>query len=184
MLVKKTGRPKGSTNKVKEIVKEDYTNTKYDKLSERQKKIFDCYVKYRTLTRVSSELDINTGDLSRVYKSDAFQLALKEFNSLLADKISYNTATIIDKLWEEYSKDDTPSAVKVNILVHLGKHIGMWSNSTGKDSTPSVQYNIVNYHTIESEINSNKLAVEKELIKIDTIQDDTPDGVQVLTYAT
>lgn len=184
MIRKPAGRPKGSTNKTKEVVVESYTNTKYDKLTDRQKRVFDLYTKYRTLTKVSNELNMSSGDLSRVYKSDAFQLALKEFNSLLSDKINYDAAVIVDKLWEQYCDDSTPPAVRVQILVHLGKHIGMWANSTGnKDSTPSVQYNIVNYNTIESEINANRLEVEKELVKVDTIEDaDIPDGIQILSY--
>lgn len=157
------------------------TKTYYEKLSEKQKLVFNSYVRHRAINTVARELSLDPREVAGIYRSQGVQLALKEYNEALTSKVSYDQATIIDKLWEEYSDPDTPKAVKVNILTLLGKAIGMWNNSTGQSSPSTVQYNVVNYNTVAEEVNKNKKEVEKELVKIEE-ESDLPDNIHILEY--
>lgn len=154
----------------------------YEALTPRQREFFDLYIQTRTLTSVYTKLNWNSGDCLRVYQSVGVQEALKEHNENLKTSSQYNEAIIIDKLWYEYSDPDTPKNVKVQILVQLGKHIGMWANTTGaskETGTKSVTYNIVNYSGIKEEIDKNKEEVEK----IKDQEFDIPDGITITDYS-
>lgn len=152
----------------------------YANLSQQQKSIFDSYIENRSISGVARELGLNKGIVHRQFNSAVFQLALTDFNKQLADKVTYNAATIIDKLWFEYSDPDTPKAVKVQILIHLGKYIGMWNTNNNDKGPATVQYNIVNYNNLTNEIDKNKDAIDVELSKE---PDDTPEGVELLTFS-
>lgn len=149
-------------------------------LTTKQQAFFDVYIKHRSIAKVIKELDITSNAAYSIYRSRNVQAALKEFNQDLQDKVVYDTATIIDKLWEEYADEETPKNVKVQILVWLGKHIGMWANSlsTGDKDKSTVTYNIVNYN-IEKEIEKNMGEVEKI---IDTTELDLSTGIVITDY--
>jgi predicted DNA-binding protein YlxM (UPF0122 family) len=155
---------------------------KYENLTDRQKKIFDLYVESRSIDAVAKAMDVSNGDIWRTYQSDKFQLALTEYNKALVDKVSYTEAVIIDELWKNYNAEGVGMKDKITILTLLGKHIGMWSNAVQeKDQKASIQYNIVNYNGISSEIEKNKDAIEAQVIEE---TDDVPEGIQLLTYGT
>jgi hypothetical protein len=59
----------------------------------------------------------------------------------------------------------------------LGKHIGMWATQAKDNSKPNIQYNIINY-----EIEKNKDEVEK-VINAPVVEDDTPQGFEVINYS-
>ena len=150
--------------------------SKYEKLTDRQKKVFNSYIKTRTLHQTAIDLDMNEGDLSRVYQSDNFQLALSEYNNSIADKVGYNAAVIIDKLWGLYNDEDVPNKEKINILVLLGKHIGMWANAVReKDAKASIQYNIVNYNGVREEIQVHAQEIKQ-------VENETPAGFKILEF--
>jgi hypothetical protein len=125
----------------------------YEALTPKQKEFFDLYTQTRTIASVVSKTGWNSGDTLKVYQSVGVQAALAEHNENLKTTSQYNEGIIIDKLWFEYADPDTPKNIKVQILVQLGKHIGMWANSTGTSKevgTKSVTYNIVNYSGIKN----------------------------------
>lgn len=156
--------------------------TAYDKLGPRQKKFFDVYVQTRTINSIAVEFNVKWYEANEVYCSPNFQKALKEYNANLEKYSVYNQAVIIDKLWLEYNDSATPKNVKVNILVMLGKHIGMWANQTKNqlETKGSVTYNIVNYSNVMEEIDKNKEAVDKEREAVE--QNDLPSGIEITSY--
>lgn len=153
----------------------------YDKLTPRQRKHFDHYVEHRSLNAMVTAFHSDIRAVKGVYNSKAFQLALKEHNEALKDKVMYTEAKVIDELWKRYNDFDSPPNVRVQILVLLGKHIGMWANTsqTAKEMNKSVTYNIVNYAEVKGEIDKNKEAVEEAKDKPEL---DIPDGVQITEY--
>jgi hypothetical protein len=154
----------------------------YEALTPKQKEFFDLYVETRTIASVVRKLGWNTGDTLKVYQSVGVQAALAEHNENLKTTSHYNEAVIIDKLWFEYADPETPKNVKVQILVQLGKHIGMWANTTGatkEAGAKSVTYNIVNYAGIKQEIEKNI----EEIEKVKDHEFDLPDGITITDYS-
>ena len=156
-------------------------NPFYDKLTPRQRKHFDHYVENRSLSSMVTAFHSDIRAVKGVYNSKAFQLALKEHNELLKDKVMYTEAVVIDELWKRYNDGDSPPNVKVQVLVLLGKHIGMWANTskTADKINQSHTYNIVNYNEVKKEIEDNKEEVEKAKDDPDL---DVPEGVQIVEY--
>lgn len=154
------------------------SNKENYKLTTKQKRVFDSYVQTRAINASAVELGMNNWDVLEVYNSKNFQLALRDYNEELSNTVAYNAAVIIDELWKTYGSEGIAHKDKINILTLLGKHIGMWANVTkNNDAKPNVQYNIVNYHNITSEISKNEKEIEAKLI-----EDDIPEGFKVLTY--
>lgn len=152
---------------------------KEPKLTEKQKRVFDSYIQTRSIDKTARELELNNWDCTEVYNSKNFQIALREYNDQMMDKVAYNAAVIIDELWKTYGSEGISHKEKINILTLLGKHIGMWaSTSRQDDAKPSIQYNIVNYNNITGEIEKHEKEVKAELIE----NNDTPEGFKVLTY--
>jgi len=161
-----------------ELKRKPLSTEYYEKLGPRQKEFFDLYVKHRTLSAVQKKLDWTTRDTYKIFNSVTVQKALDEYNENIKTTSYYNEAVIIDELWKEYFIAKT-SKDRTNILVLLGKAIGMWSNltQTNKDGS-KVTYNIVNYNNIKEEIDKNKEEVEKEKDKEINI----PDGFEITNY--
>ena len=133
----------------------------YLKLTKKQKEFFDVYVKNRSIYKTAKELNISEGNADQIFKSVRVMEALEEYNKELKDKTQYNEAVIIDELWKLYNDPDATIKDKRETLIWLGKHINMWSNlSNKKDSTPNIQYNIVNYNQIEHEVKENQQLIE------------------------
>jgi hypothetical protein len=153
----------------------------YEKLTPKQKEFFDLYVNTRTIYSLAKTFNVLEREARRVYGSKGFQEALAEHNDQLKDVTMYNEAVIIDKLWNEYGDSETPKNVKVNILVMLGKHIGMWANTTKKEETKnSYTYNVINYANVKDEIEKNKEEVDKAKDEPDF---DGIDGVEIIDYS-
>jgi hypothetical protein len=154
----------------------------YEVLTDKQRQFFEEYTRTRTISSVASKFGWTAGDTLKVYQSVGVQAALAEHNENLKTTSQYNEGVIIDKLWLEYADPETPKNIKVQILVHLGKHIGMWANTTGTSKeagVKSVTYNIVNYSGIKDEIEKNKEEVEK----IKDYEFDLPDGITITDYS-
>jgi hypothetical protein len=147
------------------------------KLKPKSKEVFDKYIELRSLWKVSQVLGIHPSEVYGFYNTIIFQTALKEYNEALLDKVSYNSAVIIDELWKLYNDDSTGNKSKIDILAMLGKHIGMWATQTKDNSKPNIQYNIINY-----EIDKHKDEVEKVINTLQPIADDTPLGFEVISY--
>lgn len=153
----------------------------YNNLTPKQKEFFDIYVQTRAINPIQKQLGWSWKDLSLVYSSVGVQKALKEYNENIQETSAYNAAVIVDKLWLEYNDQETPKNVKINILVMLGKHIGMWANTVSqkdKKTVGNTTYNIVNYGAVKEEIDKNKTEVEK--VKDQEL--DIPEGVTLADY--
>ena len=85
---------------------------------------------------------------------------------------------IIDRLFKEAMSASNPSA-RINALVWVGKHIGMWKDKDEKEEG-GVTYNIVNYGASEKEM---KKVIDAEP-GVEKIQENTtlPEGVTVLQF--
>lgn len=93
-----------------------------------------------------------------------------------------NEKVIIKKLWEEATKQGMGSsqAARINALVWIGKHIGMWKDKveTQEDKTPTIQ--VINYgmneKEVKKELNKPEVVEQKDKISL-------PEGVIVLDYS-
>lgn len=82
---------------------------------------------------------------------------------------------ILERLWEEARNigEGASHAARINALVWMGKHIGMWKNKEEKEDT-QVTYNIIQYNTPQIEqitkaIEDNREEVEsaKDSVSLD-----------------
>lgn len=117
----------------------------------------------------------------KILNSDS---VVREINQRMADKDTaywINDNIIVKKLWEEatdYSERSTQAA-RINALVWIGKHIGMWQEKKEeeKDTRPVIQ--ITNYGVPEEKFKeeASKPEVEREIENVRL-----PEGVQILDY--
>lgn len=89
-----------------------------------------------------------------------------------------NEQAVIERLWKEALTANAASA-RINALVWVGKHLGMWREKQEENNT-SVTYNVINYGVDEKEVrqtieNTPEVELAKDKVKL-------PEGVQVLTY--
>lgn len=157
--------------------------SKYDKLTPKQKEFFDLYIRYRSINPIVTQTGYFEKEVRRLYSSKGVQEALLEHNENLKETTYYNEAVIIDKLWCEYMDEKTPKNVKINVLVLLGKHIGMWANASRQKENKtnrSINYNVINYNNMKEEIEANKEAVEKAEKDMDL---DIPKGITITEYS-
>jgi len=82
---------------------------------------------------------------------------------------------IIDRLWKEGTEAKTASA-RVNALVWVGKHLGMWQEKESEES--KTIYNIINYATAEDTMVKT---IEQEDVSPDKLAP-LPEGVAVLSF--
>ena len=92
---------------------------------------------------------------------------------------------ILKKLWEEATNTDRGSshAARINALVWLGKHLGMWQDRVPVQEDNKITYNVINYsdngelkNKIVDKIEENKEEVEQQKDK------SLPEGVVLLNY--
>jgi len=89
-----------------------------------------------------------------------------------------NEGVVIDRLFKEGMTANSASA-RVNALVWVGKHLGMWQEKTQEDS--QITYNIVNYGTSEEDMVKSieaKPEVETNLEKAVL-----PEGIALVSYS-
>lgn len=120
-------------------------------------------------------------DSMKILHSDA---VTREINQRMANKdtaywISDNV--IIKQLWKEATDygDRSSQAARINALVWIGKHIGMWQEKQQEIDTKPI-INITNYGVPEEEFKkrASEPEVEKEVENVKL-----PEGVQVLDYS-
>lgn len=92
-----------------------------------------------------------------------------------------NEKVIVRKLWEEATREGMGSsqAARINALVWIGKHIGMWKEkSEERDTTPQIQ--IIQYgmdgEKVEKELNRKEVVEQKDSVKL-------PEGVVLTSYS-
>lgn len=92
-----------------------------------------------------------------------------------------NENIIIKKLWEEATNKDIGSsqAARINALVWIGKHIGMWQEKKVEEKDTRPVINITNYGIDEK-------AAQKELTKPEVVKEankvSLPEGVVITQY--
>lgn len=119
-------------------------------------------------------------DSMKILHSDA---VTREINQRMADKdtaywISDNV--IIKQLWKEATDygDRSSQAARINALVWIGKHIGMWQEKQQEADTKPI-INITNYGIPETDLKRelNRSDVVKEVDNVSL-----PEGVVVTSY--
>ena len=92
---------------------------------------------------------------------------------------------ILKKLWEEATNTDRGSshAARINALVWLGKHLGMWQERIPVSEESQITYNVINYsdngqlkEKIVDKIEENKEEVEQQK------DESLPEGIVLLDY--
>lgn len=109
---------------------------------------------------------------------------IREINLRMADLNNdywLNEKTIIQRLWQEATREGMGSsqAARINALVWIGKHLGMWKEKhEEKDTTPQIQ--IIQYGLKEEE-------VKKELNKPEVVERkdevELPEGVVLTDFS-
>ena len=121
-------------------------------------------------------------DSMKVLHSDA---VTREINQRMADKdtaywISDNV--IIKQLWKEATDygDRSSQAARINALVWIGKHIGMWQEKQKEEADTRPIINITNYEIPEKEFN---IAVSdpKVIAEVDKVE--LFEGIVVEDYS-
>ena len=126
---------------------------------------------------------------SRILKVRSVAKAIESRLDTRAQAAWYSEDDVLKKLWEEAKTTEgrgNTQASRVNALVWLGKHIGMWKEKIiEKDNGPKkIEYNIINYATPKtlSEKIKDAIDVEKELVE-EHKNDELPEGVVLLDYS-
>lgn len=89
-----------------------------------------------------------------------------------------NEGAVIDRLWKEGMEARTASA-RVNALVWVGKHLGMWKEKTQEDS--QITYNVVNYNTPKDDmVKTIEAQPEVEDSRDKAV---LPEGVALVSFA-
>ena len=108
----------------------------------------------------------------------------REINRRMAEKdtaywISDNI--IIKQLWKEATDygDKSSQAARINALVWIGKHIGMWAEKQQEVDTKPVIH-ITNYGVPEAEFKKAVKDTDAEK-EVENVQ--LPEGIQVLDYS-
>jgi len=98
----------------------------------------------------------------------------------------YSEDEVLKRLWDEANTTEgrgNTQASRVNALVWLGKHIGMWREKVQeKDKGPNkIEYNIVNYAAPSIKQIEDAIDVEKSVVE-EHKDDELPEGVVLLDY--
>lgn len=112
------------------------------------------------------------------------QAVTREINRRMADKDTAYWITdnvIIKQLWKEATDygDKSSQSARINALVWIGKHIGMWAEKQAEtDNKPII--NITNYGVPEAEF---KKAVKETDAEKEVENVKLPEGIQLLDYS-
>ena len=121
-------------------------------------------------------------DSMKILHSDA---VTREINQRMVNKdtaywISDNV--IIKQLWKEATDygDRSSQAARINALVWIGKHIGMWKEKVQADEEQKPTIQIINYglpvDKVQEELNRPEVVKESQKISL-------PEGVIIASYA-
>jgi len=135
---------------------------------------FDAVVSMKRAGYKTSSRPISAAQ--NILKSDAVKRAIH--NRMHESTFWLNEGVVIDRLFKEGMTANSASA-RVNALVWVGKHLGMWQEKTQEDS--QITYNIVNYGTSEEDMVKSieaKPEVETNLEKAVL-----PEGIALVSYS-
>lgn len=117
----------------------------------------------------------------KILNSDAVVREINRRMGELDTAYWINEDIVIKKLWEEATDrgEKSSQAARINALVWIGKHIGMWQEKKEdqKETAPTiqiVQYGI-NQKEAEKELNRPEVVSEKDKVAL-------PEGVVVTNY--
>jgi phage terminase small subunit len=91
---------------------------------------------------------------------------------------------ILERLWEEANRvgNGSSHAARIQALVYLGKHIGMWQERVNQHADQSVTYNIINYSEDPKKEKIVK-AIEQHKKEVEEVKDTAIDlGVEIKNY--
>lgn len=120
-----------------------------------------------------------------ILRRPAVANAIRERISACKSSVWLTEDVIVNRLWEEATRTGTGSshASRIQALVMLGKHIGMWQDKVLKDAEEkTVTYNVVNYvsdsplkEKVVKEI-ENQHVSDKDVEKAESL------GIQITQY--
>lgn len=136
--------------------------------------MFDPLKAYRIAGYATGKM--NYSGAMNVLKSEAVIRAVH--NRMNTSTFWINEGVIINRLFEEGITASNASA-RINALVWVGKHIGMWKDKAGEAEGGNT-YNIINYATPEPVMQKTIEEVPQIEEKRDKVA--LPEGVQVLKF--
>jgi len=110
---------------------------------------------------------------SELMKKPHIKAAIEEAYGKKVNTFRVTQEQILERLWHEANEGKQGSA-RINALVWLGKHYGMWKTETDKESS-GVTYNIVNYSSAPVQ----EKVIEEKVIEV---EDSTPSNVKIARY--
>ena len=116
----------------------------------------------------------------RVLKSEAVQHAIHSRMKDMSTAWWINEEVVMQELWKEAHETGRGAshAARINALVWMGKHIGMWQEKREEvDTRPNIQ--IIQYgatqEQVEKELNNPEVVANKDKVEL-------PEGVALIDY--
>lgn len=113
---------------------------------------------------------------ANILKSEAVKRAIHQ--RMHESTFWMNEGVVIDRLFKEGMTANSASA-RVNALVWVGKHLGMWQEKTAEDN--QITYNIVNYGTSEEDM--VKTIESKPEVETNLEKAILPEGIALVSYS-
>ncbi len=151
---------------------------KLDNLTPKQRRFVELYTGPNRGNALQSakEAGYGAGMASELMDNEKIVEAVTEQNELQRKTMFYNEQDILEKLWEEATKEGKGSNQngRIQALVHLGKHIGMWDDKSkalalAKEEKQGITYNIINFSESKKEELEEKVmgAIEENIEEVE-----------------
>ena len=118
----------------------------------------------------------------RILSSQAVVNAIHKRMAAMDTKFWLNEDAVIRRLWKEATDEGrgTSQAARINALVWIGKHIGMWQDKVESQEDKQPIINITNYgldeQRVKTELNRPEVVEQKDKVAL-------PEGVLVTDYS-
>jgi len=152
-------------------------------LTKDQEAVLTNWLEYRNIKSVMEKTGFNYNKVNNTLKSVRVQREIKKHNTELREKVFYNEAVIIEKLWREATNyEGNTGQMRINALALLAKHLGMFEDKE-KAKGQQVNIQVVNYAgKVEKEIKS--VGEEKVKDALEHIEPNVlPDNVVIKEYS-
>lgn len=124
----------------------------------------------RDAARRAGYSDGGIANASKMLKKEPIQHYIEEWRADRKHHFRISENKILERMWEEanFSGEGATHAGRINALLHLGKHLGMFEKKPQKEEKRGHTYNIINYSTADPMADRISKAVkqkEKEVIE-------------------
>lgn len=105
--------------------------------------------------------------VTKLNKNSKIQKEIQRRQEINKFRVPYDESYIIEKLMKEVENEDNRGSERIQAIVWLGKHIGMFKEKEVKEQSSTTTYNIINYSPqdkkIEKVVKENKRLIEEQI---------------------